>query len=257
VRVVIRKFGELVVFSLLATVLVVVPVASSLADASAANYHWARKRSQFTLKVGSSVSRNWNSYLRGAISEWNENDIVTLDRVAGRTNPKKCRPIKGRVEICSWRYGTQKGWLGLTRLYFNSRGDHIEAVTVRLNDSFLYAPNSRYNNSATRRHTICHELGHSMGLEGHEDNQSCMNDSQHAVFNYVTPIGSDFRELEQIYSHQDGQTAVSSATVSSEGFLVPASIPSVPSEGAATETLTVQKLKDGGTVVTFIIWAKD
>jgi hypothetical protein len=49
IRVVIRKFGELVVFGLLAMVLVVVPVASSMADASAASYHWARNRPQFTL----------------------------------------------------------------------------------------------------------------------------------------------------------------------------------------------------------------
>jgi hypothetical protein len=254
---VIRKFGELVVFGLLALVLVVVPVASSLADASAANYHWARKRSQFTLKVGDNVSGDWNSYLRRAISDWNKNDAVTLDKAGGRTNPQECRPNKGRVEVCSWRYGTQDGWLGLTRLYFNNRGDHIEAVTVQLNDSFLYAPNSRYNSNAARLHTMCHELGHAMGLEGHEDNRSCMNDSQFAVFNYVTPIRKDFRDLERIYSHKDRETTVSSAKVTSEGFVAPTSIPAVPSEGAASETVSVQKLADGGTVVTYIIWAKD
>ena len=119
----------------------------------------------------------------------------------------------------------------MTRLYFNNQGDHIEAVTVQLNDSFLYAPNSRYNNNAARRHTICHELGHSIGLEGHDDNRSCMNDSQYAVFNYVSPIRRDFRELEQIYSHRDGDTTVSSATVTGEGFVAPVPVPSVPSEG--------------------------
>jgi hypothetical protein len=244
-------------FALLVVVLVVVPVASTMVDTSAASYHWARKRSQFTLKVGANVSSNWNSYLRRVISDWNKNDAITLDKVSGRTNPQECKPKKGRVEVCSWRYGTQEGWLGLTRLYFSSRGHHVDAVTVQLNDSFLYAPNSRYNSNAARRHTICHELGHSLGLKGHKDNRSCMNDGQYAVFNYVTPIRKDFRELNRIYSYKDGETTVSSASVTGAGFVGPVSIPSVPSEGAATEPVTVQKLDNGGTVVTYIIWAKD
>jgi hypothetical protein len=66
---VIRKFGEPVVFGLLAMVLVVVPVASSMADASAASYHWARKRPQFTLDVGDNVSGDWNTYLRRALKK--------------------------------------------------------------------------------------------------------------------------------------------------------------------------------------------
>jgi hypothetical protein len=254
---VIRRFGELAGFALLVTVLVVVPIASTMADTSAASYHWARKQSQFTLKIGDNVSGDWNIYLRRAISDWNKNDTVTLDKVGGGTRPQDCNPTKGRVEVCNWPYGTQKGWLGLTRLYFNNQGDHIEAVTVQLNDSFLYAPNSRYNNNAARRHTICHELGHSIGLEGHDDNRSCMNDSQYAVFNYVSPIRRDFRQLEQIYSHRDGDTTVSSATVTGEGLVAPVSVPSVPSEGEASETVTVQKLDNGGTVVTYIIWAKE
>ena len=161
---VIRRFGELAGFALLVTVLVVVPVASTMADTSAASYHWARKRSQFTLKVGDNVSGDWNTYLRRAISDWNKNDTVTLDKVGGGTRLQGLQSNEGQVEVCNWPYGTQKGWLGLTRLYFNNQGDHIEAVTVQLNDSFLYAPNSRYNNNAARRHTICHELGHSIGL---------------------------------------------------------------------------------------------
>ena len=83
----IRRFGELAGFALLVTVLVVVPVASTMADTSAASYHWARKRSQFTLKVGDNVSGDWNTYLRRAISDWNKNDTVTLDKVGGGTRP--------------------------------------------------------------------------------------------------------------------------------------------------------------------------
>jgi hypothetical protein len=251
---VIRKSGELVVLGLLAMLLVAVPVASSMADTSAASYHWARKRPQFTLRVGDNVRGDWNTYLRRALDDWNENDTVTLDKVSGETSPSKCNPTKGRVEVCNSRYGTQGKWLGLTRLYFNRRGDHIDAVTVQLNDSF-FDTNTQYNNVPARRHTICHELGHSMGLVGHEDNRSCMNDSEDAIFNNLTPISSDFRELEQIYSHKDRETTVSSASVTSEDVVAPIDLPSVPSED--DETVTVEKLGDGRTVVTFITWAKN
>jgi hypothetical protein len=253
---VIRKFGKLAVFGLLAMLLVAVPVASSMADTSAASYHWARKRPQFTLKVGDNVSGDWNTYLRGALKDWNENDTVTLDKVSGQTSPRKCKPTKGQVEVCNWRYGTQEGWLGLTQLYFNKRGDHIDAVTVKLNDSF-FDTNTKYNNNAARRHTMCHEMGHSIGLEGHENNRSCMNDSEDAIFNNLTPISSDFRELEEIYNHKDNETTVSGASVTGESFVTPTSLPSAPSEDGASETVTVQKLDDGRTVVTFITWAKD
>ncbi len=251
----IRRFAHPFVLALLAIALVAMPVVTSLATTSAASNHWARKRPQFTLKVGDSVSDNWDRLLRRTLADWNANDTVTLDEVGGRTNPQECRPVTGRVEVCNWRYGTQTGWLGLTQLFLD-RGGHIEAATVQMNGSFLNAPNSRYNSDAARRHTICHELGHAMGLEGHENDRSCMNNSQHAVFNYVKPIRRDFRELKQIYAHRDGETTISSASVTSEEVLDPTILPAKPSGSGATETVTVQRLDDGREVVTFITWAK-
>jgi hypothetical protein len=245
------------VLILLAMALLGVPIATSVADTSAASYHWARKWSQFTLKVGDNVSGNWDRLLRRSLADWNKNDTVTLDKVSGRTNPQECRPTTGRIEACSWRYGTgtQTGWLGLTRLYF-ARSGHVNAASVQMNDSFLNAADSRYNSDAARRHTLCHELGHTIGLD-HVDTRSCLNNSQHAVLNYVTPIRSDVRRLKRIYSHQDGQTTISSASVTGEGFAAPTSLPAEPRGRDATETVTVQTLDDGGTVVTFFTWAKE
>ena len=144
---------------------------------SAAPYHWARKHPHFRLRVGNNVKGDWNRYLRGALDDWNQNETVTLVEVDGATNPQYCDPVSGTVQVCDWWYGTQTGWLGLTRLYFNDCGDHIDAATVQLNDSFMYAPNSPYNSDAARRHTICHELGHTLGLD-HVATASCMNNSQ-------------------------------------------------------------------------------
>ena len=250
----IRRFGHPFVLALLAIALVVVPATVSIAGTSAANYHWARTQSRFRLEVGDNVSGNWDRLLRRTLADWNKNDTATLNKVSGRTDPKKCRPVTGRVEVCNGNYGTGTGWLGLTRLYLD-RG-HIEAATVQMNDSFLNARGSKYNTKDARRHTLCHELGHTIGLD-HVDTRSCMDNSEDAIFNNLKPIHRDFRELKRIYEHRDDETSVSSASVTSEGFPASTSLPAESIGPDATETVTVQTLDDGREVITFITWAKD
>jgi hypothetical protein len=219
---------------------------------TAAPYHWARRQSHFRLRVGNNVAGDWNRYLRGTLSEWNQNETVTLIEVDGSTNPQYCEPISGRVEVCDWWYGTQTGWLGLTRIYFNASGDHIDAATVQLNNSFLYASNSPYNSDAARRHTLCHELGHTLGLD-HPETTSCMNNSQHAVFNYVAPINDDFRNLRRIYEHQDATRTVTRAAEADLSLFAPATAPEVDSE----EDVMALPLDEETTVLTFILWADE
>src|SRR5215213_11179733 len=178
-----------VVALLLAPLAIVAPTAAS----ETGDFHWARKSPQFTLQVGSDLDGPWPSILKQAVTDWNKSETVTLRIVAGGTGAQECHPVTGRVEVCNWRYGTQEGWLGLTRLYFDDRGDHIEAATVQLNDSFFDTA-SEYNNDAARQHTMCHELGHTPGLD-HVDTDSCMNDSQDAVFHQVVPTNKDFNQL--------------------------------------------------------------
>jgi hypothetical protein len=265
-----------VVALLLAPLATVAPTAAT----PTGGFHWARKSSQFTLRVGSNLSGPWPSILKQVVADWNKGDTVTFRIVAGGTGAQECRPVTGKVEVCNWRYGTQEGWLGLTRLYFNDRGDHIEAATVQMNDSF-FDTNSEYNNDAARRHTMCHELGHTPGLD-HVGTNSCMNDSQFAVFNNLHPINKDFNQLARIYNHTDSTTTVAGkqkkdkkkkksgkkgkkksnrdrrrSRAESEGFFSPTSLPSAPSGRAGSETMTVETTDGGQKVVTFITWAED
>ena len=225
-------------------------LAPSATAQTADPYHWARKQSHFRLRVGDNVDGDWNVYLREVLSDWNQNETVTLIAVDGSTNPQYCQPVAGRVEVCDWWYGTQTGWLGLSRIYFNASGDHIDAATVQLNNSFLYAPNGPYNNDAARRHTLCHELGHTLGLD-HPETTSCMNNSQHAVFNYVTPINDDFRDLRRIYEHPDATRTVAQAAEADLSLFAPATSPELNSE----EDVMVLPLDEGTAVLTFILWA--
>lgn len=206
-----RRLAQQIVLAAFAVALLLAPVPSLLpvetvASRTPNHFHWARKQSQFTLQVGDNVDGGWNSLLSRVVSDWNRGDTVTFRVVNGSTNPQECRERTGTIQVCNSRYGTQVGWLGLTRLYFNDRGDHVDAATVQMNDSFLNT-NSQYSNDAARRHTLCHELGHTPGLD-HVSTKSCMNDSQQAVFDNLVPINKDFRQLERIYKHKDLTTTV-------------------------------------------------
>jgi len=227
-------------------------LAPSATAQTASPYHWARKRPHFRLRVGNNVAGDWNRYLRGALDEWNQGETVTLEDVRGTTDPQFCDPVPGTVQVCDWWYGTQTEWLGLARLYFNASGDHIDAATVQLNDSFLDAPNSPYNSDAARRHTICHELGHALGLD-HVETTSCTNDSQHAVFTYVTPINDDFRQLRRIYDHEDATRTVARASQADLNLFGPTTWPEPDSE----EDVMALPLDEETAVLTFVIWADE
>jgi hypothetical protein len=117
--------------TLLGVVLMLLATPVQAGPTPAGDYHWARKQSQFTLQVGDNVNGVWSGMLRKAVSDWNTSGTVMFRLVSGGTNPQDCRPTTGRVEVCAWPYGTQEGWLGLTRLYFDDRGEHIESASER------------------------------------------------------------------------------------------------------------------------------
>ena len=260
-----RRLAQQFVVAVFAVALLLAPLASrapTAATSGSGSFHWARQSSQFTLQIGSNLSGPWPGILSDAVSDWNKNETVTFRVVGGGTNPQECRPVTGRVEVCNWRYGTQEGWLGLTRLYFNASGDHIESATVQLNDSFFDTAN-QYNNNAAREHTMCHEIGHTAGLD-HVGSDSCMNDSQYAVFHYVNPINKDFNQLARIYGHSDSSTTVAGAQKNDKKSKKTKKKSGKKNDKrngrrqiSQTETVTVETTEDGRKVVTFITLAAE
>ncbi len=262
------------------------PLASVVpSSASGTNsYRWAVKQTPFTVMAGANLTGDWSGIMQTAVNAWDKNDTVTIKKVSGTTGAQSCSPTTGRIEICNWNYGTQEGWLGLTRLYFDDRGNRIDAATLQLNDSFFNQKNGQYNDPNARLHTMCHEMGHTIGLD-HVDTTSCMNDSQYAVFHYVKPISKDFRELASIYKSKDSYTTVDGKQKKEKNDKKNKKDKkkhgkknnkkkqdsrdqakqrkkdlrkkSANSEAIGTrETVSVERMADGKTVVTYITWAE-
>jgi predicted Zn-dependent protease len=215
-----RNLGQRLVIAICLLAITIVPLMSTtptVASDQPNEFHWAREKSQFTVQAVNDVDGVWKKLLDQAVDNWNKSDVVTIKEVSGSHNASQdCDKTDGKITVCNWKYGTQGGWLGLTRLFFNKAGDHIAAATVQMNDSFFDQNGGKYNDDDARRHTMCHEMGHAIGLDHEHSSKSCMNDGggsgnvdiDYAVLHYLVPINKDYKHLEQIYKHKDSSTTL-------------------------------------------------
>lgn len=209
-------------------VVVILSPGSVAANHSWGNYHWARTANPFTLQVGDNVDSKWDAYLAGAISDWSASSVLDLQKVAGATRPKNCRPTAGRIEACNARYGNT-GWLGIAQIW--AQGSHITQAVTKVNDTYFNT--ATYNTPAWRRMVMCQEIAHDFGLD-HQDEifnnanlGSCMdytNDPDGGAGGAVNndpsnehPDSHDFAQLEIIYGHTDSTTTISSGAVKAPG----------------------------------------
>lgn len=171
-------------------------------------YRWART-GPLSVRVGDNVSTSWDLYLNTAIKAWSAARNIDFVRASGRTIAASCAPVYGGVQACSGNYGAN-GWLGYTNVWLS--GGFIVQATVRLNDYYLKQP--AYNTAAWRQNTICHELGHSLGLD-HNDSiktnankGTCMDYTRdpsgklgsNGTKANLNPGVSDFTALDGIYA---------------------------------------------------------
>src|SRR5215217_553891 len=173
-------------------------------------WHWARQANdldvngEFTLKVGDNVSGSWDSLLDKTIGDWSESTVLNLSKTDGATNPKSCRPTRGQVEVCNWSYGNTI-WLGVASVWVSY--GHITQGTVKNNDYHYEAKSSYpYKNSMDKLHTICQELGHTIGLGHTSEDGSSQNSCMDYSFNTseqdthsTTPNQWDYDQLLCLY----------------------------------------------------------
>ena len=141
------------------------------ADHSWGDRHWARQQNPFILELGENLPDVWNIHLNEASADWNNPPIadpvipmVVVTRIREGNGSRRCLPTKGRVEICD---GAGHKTLGVTRVWL-TRTDHIEQAVITLSDYHLLTPGSKYDSFAWRQYVVCHEIGHTLGLD-HRD----------------------------------------------------------------------------------------
>ncbi len=234
---------------------------SALADHSWGDYHWARQANPFNLKIGDNLSSTWDSYLATASSDWSLSTVLDTNIVPGSSNPKTCKPVPGRIEVCNSAYG-KNGWLGIASVWVN--GSHITAGTVKMNDT--YYKTAKYNTPAWKNLVMCQEIGHTFGLDHQDENfananiGSCMDYTDIPATNQH-PNLHDYLMLEEIYSHLDN--ASSNTNTSTAGN--PNIDHSDPNSwgktisGSDDKRSTIYELDLGKDqkIFTFVIWADD
>lgn len=216
------KFNRLTAAVLGAAAVLSVSMTAS-ASHSWNNYHWARNTSSFTLKVIDSNSTSWDDELALALSQWTQSTKLNMQVTSYDSSTsarQQCRAVVGKVRSCNYTYGSN-GWLGLASINIDANG-HITQGTSKMNDSY----SSSFASQNERRHVMCQELGHTLGL-GHtsEDGSTqntCMDYSQSSTS--TAPNAHDYSQLLSIYGHTDsyntntlGASQVSAAQKSMAG----------------------------------------
>ncbi|MGH8029658.1 MAG: hypothetical protein ACREO3_06970 [Arenimonas sp.] len=193
---------------------------ASLATASHTwnNYHWARNTSSFNLQVIDSNTSDWDDELALALNQWSQstklNMSVTSSDDASRTR-KLCRMVAGKVRSCNASYGNN-GWLGLASINIDSSG-HITQGSSKMNDSY----SASFASQDERRHVMCQELGHTIGLGHTSENgtsqNTCMDYSQSSTS--TSPNAHDYDQLVAQYGHTDSYNsyALGAASAFSDG----------------------------------------
>lgn len=199
------RLGRLAPLGVLA-LLVVAPLFAQQHPAAGSGFNGARWDTNgrgLDLQLGDELSGDWDNYLRGASKQWSKSKVVDT-KVANSAGG--CQMTRGRVEVCNGRY-PRENWLGLAIADLDGNRTIFQA-TVIMNDFYFDQPN--FDRADAKRHTMCHEVGHSLGLD-HRTNKGCMNDREVFGRAYDSPSKADYERLEDLYGRR-GRSAATSNT---------------------------------------------
>jgi hypothetical protein len=250
----------------LAATVAVLAGSAARANHSWGGYHWPMTSSPVVIRFDDNLTAVWKSHLAEALTDWDKSDKLTLSVETGSANPKTCKAVTGRVQVCNAAYGNN-GWLGIAQIWLS--GSHITKGAVKLNDT--YYKTSTYNTPAWRDFVMCQEVGHIFGLD-HQDEGfalpnlgTCMDytgDPSVAPAN-LQPNAHDYAQLDLIYTPH-GDVASTSATRSP--FAVTGNPEAgggdTPGEWGRAVAFTAdgrgrvfaRELAGGGKVITFVTW---
>lgn len=254
--------------ALAATALIAAP---AQANHAWSDYHWARTANPFSLKLDNNVTSAWSGYLSTASSDWTASAKLNTSVQSGSFGSKStCSPTTGHVEVCNYTYGST-GWLGIASISVTT-GDHISRGYVEINDT--YFNQAKYNTVAYKHLVMCQEVGHTLGLDHQDTNQT--NPNLGTCMDYTSnpsgppsnehPNSHDYAELDTIYSHLDsfntptlvgGSAAAEADRAQGTSNQTPAAWGRLVEGSAAHGSGTfVRDLGNGNSTITYVTWAQ-
>jgi hypothetical protein len=111
------------------------------------------------LTMVNALQDKWQVVFALAIADWDfgNPDALTLS-TEQIDHDVECESITGKVKVCNGDYGETK-WRGINLAVLNSNSGYMEASSAKMNEYYLSK-----GNAALMQYTMCHEMGHSLGL---------------------------------------------------------------------------------------------
>lgn len=218
-------------------------VAPGVAANHSLGVHWPRTGTPFAVQLGDNLTTGqWEALLAEVAAVWSQSEVLDVVVAQGQGT---CQANAGRVEVCNGDFGNA-GWLGLAEVWVD-KGGHIVQATIKLNDP-QFVPGT-YNDFA-KRHILCQEVGHVLGLDHTRDptSKSCM-DEAYGINDpeWVNPNAHDFGQLDRIYRHRDRTAKADSPA------RVVALDQAAPS-GVDRRSFSVRDAGNGMTVYAWAVW---
>jgi len=116
-------------------------------------------RTGLEILILNALNDSWTPILTDYVEEWDTGyeDVDPLTLTVQRVEPDfNCHPFPGSVKICNGDYG-ETNWRGINTALLQH--GYVVYSVIKLNDYWL--PSDR---DLDRRYTMCHELGHGIGL---------------------------------------------------------------------------------------------
>jgi len=155
-------------------------IAVSAALASTySGYKWQNPK-RITV-IDTTYNAKWTEALNAAVADWNVSPYVEFTVTRGI----QCND---RYKVCVHEFNAENGIYYAHAVIWPRRG-RIWYASVELNDWFV----DFTKDASIFQRTMCHELGHVLGLSPSADPDSCMSAS------VPHPSAADFAELAEIY----------------------------------------------------------